>query len=69
MMCSKCKKTLKECLCEDCDDRLKKIAFDPDNNFIAFQWCRNCDKHHARCKCKRPIFFFVKGGKEFNHWK
>lgn len=63
LTCGPCGKGFDLCLCSDADERLKRLAFDPAG-LIAFKWCRTCDRHYARCQCKTPDFYLVKGGEE-----
>lgn len=65
MLCNQCGKDIKDCLCEDADKRLKEVYF---NHFapLATKWCRSCDKHCKRCKCRKPDLFVVSGGRELD---
>lgn len=61
--CGTCDTGFDKCTCPDIDERLKKLAW-MKNGMVAFKWCRTCDKHYARCQCKMPDFYLVKGGEE-----
>lgn len=63
MRCGKCGTGFDKCTCPNADERLKSLAFDP-KGFVAFKWCRTCDKHYARCKCETPAFYLVHRGEE-----
>jgi len=52
-----------DCTCLDMDDRLKTAC---DSPYVAFKWCRFCDKHYARCTCPAPQFYVRCGGKELS---
>ena len=54
-----------DCQCPDRDEQLRKIAYDP-KSYVAFKWCRKCDKHYARCKCEQPEFYAILRGKEID---
>ena len=51
MWCNKCKKGLKDCLCEDLEERLNAAV---DAGFFTYKYCKKCDKHYERCKCDIP---------------
>jgi hypothetical protein len=52
------------CVCADADARLHTVAYDPTATVLMFKWCRQCDKHYARCRCETPAFFIISAGKD-----
>ncbi len=60
MFCGKCNNDLSECTCLDVDERMATLKNSP---YLAFKWCRKCDKHYARCRCEEPQFY-ITGVKE-----
>ncbi len=48
-----------QCGCADADARLRQAS---DSTYVAFKWCRTCDKHYARCRCVEPNFGIRTGG-------
>ncbi len=59
MFCGKCNNDLRDCTCNDLEERLADIADSPN---IACRWCIECDQHYALCKCKRPNWKMKTGG-------
>lgn len=53
MWCVKCQKHLSQCTCPDLEERLNSAV--KDGSF-AYRYCKICDKHYERCKCKKPIW-------------
>jgi len=53
MRCGTCKKELRDCDCPDVDERLRRVAYDPDS-VCSSHWCLSCDRHAERCTCKKP---------------
>ena len=60
MFCGKCNNDLIKCTCDDLEERLNNISSHPN---IGLNWCINCDKHYARCKCGSPEYRMKIGGK------
>ena len=48
MFCAKCQNEISDCTCPDIKERLESLARHPN---LAIEFCANCGKHHARCKC------------------
>lgn len=51
MFCTQCQNDLKDCTCDDLEDRLASLNNSP--HFI-YKKCRKCQNHYARCKCEEP---------------
>jgi hypothetical protein len=66
LFCITCNVTIDKCVCPDCDEKFRQIAYDADDPSVIMKWCRLCDKHFARCSCEVPSFFIICGGKEIN---
>lgn len=49
MWCGKCNNDLKDCTCEDLDERLADLK-----DVLVYRMCNICKKHYARCKCEKP---------------
>jgi hypothetical protein len=49
MYCGKCNNDLKDCTCEDIDERLKDLQ-----GVLVYRMCAVCGKHYVRCKCENP---------------
>jgi len=58
MLCGICDKPIRECTCDDINDRLKKACESP---YVAMKWCMVCDKHYELCDCKVPAFYMLTG--------
>ncbi len=65
LVCTKCRISVHECECPDQDERLRDLAYDPTAD-VMFRWCRNCDKHFARCRCEEFDDYVICGGKEID---
>lgn len=65
MICAICNKNLNDCDCPGNAERLRSLAFDA-NSPVVTKWCRKCDKHHSKCRCAKPDFFYVRGREEIN---
>ncbi len=63
MYCVKCNHTLGECTCEDIEERLASPSQSP---YLAFKWCKRCDKHYEFCKCENPLWVIKTGNKELD---
>jgi len=63
LQCQTCFEPVDTCTCPDIDERLRSSVMDPDGH-VLFKWCRACDKHYARCRCRVPQFVILCGGKE-----
>lgn len=70
LTCTICNTNIADCVCPERDQELHDIAYDPQAS-VAFRWCRNCDKHFARCKCEVPQFYAILRGQEMDTtgWK
>jgi len=53
MHCGMCQKELRDCDCSDVDERLRRVAYDPDSVCLSY-WCLACDRHAERCACEKP---------------
>jgi hypothetical protein len=53
MFCGKCQSELSECTCPDLEERLNKAV---DAGVFVYRYCKICNKHYERCKCKKPIW-------------
>lgn len=51
MFCGICNNDLKDCTCDNLEERLAKLNNTP--GFI-YKKCRKCQKHYALCKCEEP---------------
>jgi|GEM_PF-1756633 len=49
MFCHNCQSELKNCTCDDLEDRLDKAV---SLGHFDYNKCLMCGKHYARCKCK-----------------
>lgn len=58
MVCMVCQKHLSECTCPDLEERLDKAVA---GGYFVYKYCKKCNKHYERCKCKKPIWG-TKGG-------
>jgi hypothetical protein len=63
--CSQCNSPIGDCHCEGRDEVLHDLAY-LEGGCVAMKWCRLCDKHYARCRCVKPKFFIIMGGKEIS---
>jgi hypothetical protein len=58
MWCSACSKNLKDCTCENKEERINDII---SKDVLIYQACFLCKKHYALCKCKKPIWIMTHG--------
>ncbi len=56
MHCNKCQTDLKECTCENLEERLDDAV---RGDHFDYKKCATCGKHYARCKCKEPNFIMA----------
>lgn len=48
MWCVRCDNDFTFCLCEDADERLRKLRDHPN---LLIPWCERCDHAVSRCVC------------------
>lgn len=51
MFCNVCEKDLKNCTCDNLEERLDAAV---EGGHFDYNKCRKCEKHYARCKCEKP---------------
>lgn len=51
MWCAKCNRDISECICPDIDERLAAAV---SGGMVVLKYCKKCDRHYKRCKCKKP---------------
>lgn len=64
MFCNHCNSALKDCTCEDLEERLDSVV---EKGFFEYNKCTKCEKHYARCRCKKPHLIPASMHKSLKH--